>query len=260
MGSQGGDFRHTEPVTRTERFARDRLFLFGNYGQSAGDIGVIRTTAKLRILVADDHALFRRGLVDMLRSETDWDVVASAANGQEAVDKALKARPDVAILDLSMPELNGLTAAQEIMKAVPRAQIILLTVQYSQHVLREALEYGVRGYVLKSDAERELISAIEAVAAQRPFFTSAVADMVLRGYLHGGAPEDSKLGFVRLTIREQKVIQLLAEGKGNKEVAANLHISPKTVQSHRVNISNKLGLKSVSDLVRYAIRNGMVTP
>jgi DNA-binding NarL/FixJ family response regulator len=233
----------------------------GSWTEPRGSaVGVIRTTTKLRILVADDHALFRRGLEDMLRSETEWEVVASAANGQEAVDKALKAKPDIAILDLSMPELNGLTAAQEIIQAVPRAQVILLTVQYSQHVIREALECGVRGYVLKSDAERDLISAIEAVSAQRPFFTAAVADMVLRGYLHGRAPEDSKPSFVRLTIREQKVIQLLAEGKGNKEVAANLHISPKTVQSHRVNINNKLGLKSLSDLVRYAVRNGMVTP
>jgi DNA-binding NarL/FixJ family response regulator len=216
--------------------------------------------AKLRILIADDHALFRRGLVDMLRSETEWEVVAVAANGKEAVEKATKTKPDVVVLDLSMPELNGLTATQEILKAVPRAQVILLTVHHSQQIIRESLECGVRGYVLKNDAERDLISAIQAVSEQRPFFTSVVADMVLKGYLHGGVQEDSRQRLIRLTIREQKVIQLLAEGKGNKEVAASLHISPKTVESHRVNINNKLGLKSVSDLVRYAIRNGMVTP
>ena len=219
-----------------------------------------RIVAKLRILIADDHALFRRGLVDMLRSETEWEVVAVAANGKEAVEKATKTKPDVVVIDLSMPELNGLTATQEILKAVPRAQVILLTVHHSQQIVREALDSGVRGYVLKSDAERDLISAIQAVSAQRPFFTSAVADMVLKGYLHGGVQEEPRQGFVRLTIREQKVVQLLAEGKGNKEVAASLHISPKTVESHRVNINNKLGLKSVSELVRYAIRNGMVTP
>jgi len=219
-----------------------------------------RIVAKLRILIADDHALFRRGLVDMLRSETEWEVVAVAANGKEAVEKATKTKPDVVVIDLSMPELNGLTATQEILKAVPRAQVILLTVHHSQQIVREALESGVRGYVLKSDAERDLISAIQAVSAQRPFFTSAVADMVLKGYLHGGVHEEPRQGLVRLTIREQKVIQLLAEGNGNKEVAASLHISPKTVESHRVNINNKLGLKSVSELVRYAIRNGMVTP
>lgn len=216
--------------------------------------------AKLRILIADDHALLRRGLVDLLRSEPEWQVVAEAANGKEAVEKAIKTRPDVVVVDLSMPELNGLIAAQEILKALPRTEIVLLTMHHSEQIVREALLYGVRGYVLKSDAERDLVHAIRAVALRKPFFTASVVDTVLKGYLQGGMNDRSGNPLVQLTTREQKVVQLLAEGKSNKEVASSLHISPKTVETHRLNINHKLGLRSVSDLVRYAVRNGIVAP
>jgi len=213
---------------------------------------------KLRILIADDHEVVRRGLRHILE-EAGWQVVGEATNGRLAVEKVEELHPDVVVLDFTMPELNGLTAAREILKSHPKTEIVLLTMHDSEQVIREVLATGVRGYVLKSDAGRDLVSAVQAVVQHKPFLTPHVAELVLEGYLQSGA-RPVKYETTHLTTRELEIIQLVAEGKTNKEVASLLHISTKTAEAHRVNINRKLGLHSVSDLVHYAIRNGIVAP
>jgi DNA-binding NarL/FixJ family response regulator len=213
---------------------------------------------KLRLVVADDHPLMRRGICDLLESEPGWEVVAEAGNGREAVEAVAKAKPDVLVIDLAMPELNGLTATREILRFFPKTEVVLLTMHNTDQAIREVLESGARGYVLKSDAEQDLITAVKAVAAGKPFFTPNVAEVVLKGYLFRGANTETKENLSELTTRERQVVQLLVEGKGNKDVAVAMRVSVKTVESHRSNINRKLSIRSTSDLVRYALRNGIV--
>ena len=212
-----------------------------------------------RVLIADDHEVVRKGLRSLLESEAGVEVVGEASNGREAFEKAVAEKPDVVVLDIGMPELNGLEATRRIVKAAPRTEVLILTVYESEEVIREVLRAGARGYVLKSDAGRLLLTALEAVSAHKPFFTSRVSELVLAGFLSGEVrPSDDTPPGTPLTPREREVLQLLAEGKTNKEVAAALGIGLKTVETHRMNLMAKLGLHSVVDLVRYAIRNGIV--
>ena len=214
-----------------------------------------------RILIADDHEVVRRGMRVLLESQPGWEVVGEAANGRQAVEMAMALRPDVVVLDITMPELNGLEATRQMREAVPQTQVLVLTVHESEQVAREVLDAGARGYVLKSDAGRDLIAAVDALRQHKPFFTSSVATMVLEGYLQGperAAPSEAPPR--RLTSREREVVQLIAEGKTNKEVAETLGISVKTAEAHRTNVMRKLDLHSVSELVRYAVRNKMVEP
>jgi DNA-binding NarL/FixJ family response regulator len=213
---------------------------------------------RVRILIADDHEVVRQGLRSLLEGQAAMEIIGEASNGREAVDKAIALKPDVVVLDIGMPELNGLEATRQIVKGTPRTEVLILTVYETEEVIREVLRAGARGYVLKSDAGRLLISAIESVAAHKAFFTSRVSELVLAGFLSSeGEPESESQG-QPLTPREREVLQLLAEGKTNKEVAAALGIGLKTVETHRQNLMTKLGLHSVVDLVRYAIRNGIV--
>lgn len=215
---------------------------------------------KLRIVVADDHALMRRGISDLLSSVPNWEVVAEAANGREAIETVRRHKPDVLVIDLTMPELNGLTAAREILKSHPRTEIVLLTMHNTEQAIREVLESGARGYVLKSDADQDLITAVKAVSQGKPYFTPNVAEVVLKGYLQRGTQPAADGGSQQLTTRERQVVQLLAEGKGNKEVAVAMKVSVKTVEAHRSNINRKLSIRTTSELVRYAVRNSIVTP
>jgi DNA-binding NarL/FixJ family response regulator len=215
---------------------------------------------KLRLVVADDHALMRRGICDLLETEPGWEIVAQAVNGREAVDAVARTRPDVLVIDLAMPELNGLTAAREILRSFPRVEIVLLTMHNTDQTIREVLECGARGYVLKSDAEQDLIAAVKAVSQGKPFFTPSVAEVVLKGYLRQNARPETPERMQELTTREREVVQLLAEGKGNKEVAVAMKVSVKTVEAHRSNINRKLSIRSTSELVRYAVRNAIVAP
>jgi len=215
---------------------------------------------KLRLVVADDHALMRRGICDLLEAEPGWEIVAQAVNGREAVDAVARTRPDVLVIDLAMPELNGLTAAREILRSFPRVEIVLLTMHNTDQTIREVLECGARGYVLKSDAEQDLIAAVKAVSQGKPFFTPSVAEVVLKGYLRQNARPETPERMQELTNREREVVQLLAEGKGNKEVAVAMRVSVKTVEAHRSNINRKLSIRSTSELVRYAVRNAIVAP
>jgi len=214
----------------------------------------------MRILLADDHEVVRRGLRALLQAQPSWEVCGEAANGREAVEKAQALRPDVVVLDITMPELNGLEAARRILRAAPRTQVLILTMHDSDEVVHEVLEAGARGYVLKSDAGRDLVAAVEALGEGRPFFTTRVAELVLTGYLQGAAEPAKRAGArSRLTSRERELLQLLAEGKSNKEAATALSISVKTVETHRANIMRKLNLHSISELVHYAVRNRIIS-
>ncbi len=214
---------------------------------------------ELRVLIADDHDLIRRGVRDLLAARSGWQVVGEACNGADAVRKAVSLRPDVAILDFSMPELNGPGAATQITEKVPETGVVVLTMHDSEQVMREVLQSGARGLVLKSDADRDLLEAVETVARKRHFFTTRLSELVLGGYLAGtAAKEKLKNKAPQLTERECEVVRLLADGMSSKEAATRLQISIRTVESHRINISRKLGFNSIAKLVHYAIRHGIV--
>jgi len=214
--------------------------------------------ATVRIFVADDHEVVRKGL-SVLLAEAGWEICGEAADGREATEKVRELKPDVIILDIGMPGLNGLEATRQIMRDDPRARVLILTLHDSDQVVREVLNAGARGFLLKSDAARDLVVAVDAVRRDKTYFTSKVAAMVLEGYLKGGSQAvAASIGRDRLTPREREVVQLLAEGRSTKEVAASLGLSVKTAETHRSNIMRKLQLHSVSDLVLYAVRNNIV--
>ncbi len=215
-----------------------------------------------RILIADDHEVARRGIRALLESHPSWEVCAEASDGREAVELAAATNPDLILLDIGMPNLNGLEAARQILAVSPDVPILILTMHDSDNVVREVLRAGARGFLLKSDAGRDLVAAVEALQVQRTFFTTRVSQMVLNGFLDQGkpdtGPEENDVPGDPLTAREREVIQLLAEGKTSKEVAVTLNLSVKTAETHRTNLMRKLGLHSVADLTRYAVRNGIV--
>ncbi len=215
---------------------------------------------KLRILIADDHEVVRRGLSSLLQAQEGWEVVAEASDGREAVEKAKELNPDFIILDIGMPNLNGLAATRQLVQHDPNCKVIVLTITDSDHVIREALDAGARGFVLKSDAVRDLVSAIEALQRGQMFFTPRVNELLLAGFLEKGAAASRGLPprVPTLTPREREVIQLLAEGKSSKEVAAVLNLSTKTAETHRSNIMRKLGFHSIRDLVLYAVKNDII--
>ncbi|HEY0801908.1 MAG TPA: response regulator transcription factor [Steroidobacteraceae bacterium] len=212
----------------------------------------------VRILIADDHELFRRGVAAELTQVSGWTVVAEATNGRDAVALAAELKPDIVVLDLTMPELNGLEAARRIVSAEPSARIIILTAHESEQLVREVLSAGAQGYVLKSDAGRILVTALQALLDGRSFFTSNVARMVLDGYLRS-KPIDAGSAQT-LSAREREIVQLLAEGNSNKDIARVLNISVKTAETHRSNVMRKMEFESLAELVRYAIRNNIIEP
>jgi len=213
----------------------------------------------LRILIADDHEVVRHGVRALLQSHEGWEICGEAVDGRDAVEKASRLKPEVVILDIGMPNLNGLDAAREILRDDPRTLILILTIDESEQVMREVLNAGARGFLLKSDAARDLVAAVEALQRHRTFFTSKVAEIVLDGYLKGKDPSTiPTLTQDRLTRREREVVQLLAEGKTTKEVASVLGMSIKTAETHRSNIMRKLNFHSVSQLVVYAVRNNII--
>jgi DNA-binding NarL/FixJ family response regulator len=200
----------------------------------------------------------RRGLAATLAEVPGWTVVAEAENGRQAVDLAQSTFPDIVILDMTMPELNGLEATRQILAARPGQHVLILTAHESEQLVREVLNAGAQGYVLKSDAGRALVSAVEALLDGRPFFTSRVARIVLDGYLRSPDGAMASDPAQSLSPREREIVQLLAEGKSNKEVARALGITVKTAETHRGNIMRKMQFASLSDLIRYAIRNNIV--
>jgi DNA-binding NarL/FixJ family response regulator len=220
-----------------------------------------RSIKRLRILVADDHELVRRGIRGLLRVRRGWTVVGEAVNGREAVDKTSKLKPDVAILDISMPDLDGLQATRQIREATPGTSVVILTMHESDQMVRRVLEAGALGYVLKSDLAAHLVKAVRHVSAGKLFLTPRVSDIVLNGFLkNANQPEPKENSRALLTPREVQVIRHLAEGKSNKEIAAELGITIRTVETHRAKIMLKLGLHSLAELIRYAIGSEIVPP
>ncbi len=214
----------------------------------------------LRILIVDDHAVVRRGVRSLLESHDGWEIAGEATNGREAVDLAKRLQPDIVVMDLTLPELNGLDATRQILKDSPRSEVLVLTMHHSEELARDVLQAGARGYVLKSDADQSLIAAIESLREHKPFLTSTVTEFVLDDYRRRGEADEDGAGHTTVTAREREIIQLLAEGKSNKEAASALGISVKTVEAHRASVMRKLRLRSVSDLVRYAVRNKIIQP
>lgn len=209
----------------------------------------------LRILIADDHPVVRAGLRTLLESKEGWEVCAEAANGREAVEIAGKIKPDVAILDIAMPLRNGIEATRQMKKIVPGTEILILTMHDSESVIQEVLAAGARGYILKDDADLNLIQAVDALSRHKSYLSSRVSKAAPKM-----APRVSVAGRERrrLTPREREIIQLLAEGKSNKEISSFLGISVKTVEAHRANIMLKLDFHSITELVRYAVRNNII--
>jgi DNA-binding NarL/FixJ family response regulator len=208
----------------------------------------------LRILIADDHSVVRAGLRSLLESHPGWEVCAEAADGREAADKAAKHKPHVAVLDIGMPLLNGVDATRRIRKSSPLTEVLILTMHESEDLVQQVIEAGARGYILKDDADRILIAAVDAVRNHKPYFSTRVSP--------AAASDDSsdphKSSRSRLTPREREILQLLAEGKSNKEVAALLGISVNTAEAHRANIMIKLDFHSITELVVYAVRNKII--
>jgi DNA-binding NarL/FixJ family response regulator len=214
-----------------------------------------------RLLIADDHEIVRSGLRTVLEAQQGWTVVAEARNGREAVEKAQRRKPHVAVMDISMPLMNGLDAAQQIMRYVPETKILVLSVHESDSLTLSILRAGAHGYLLKSDAVRDLVTAVNALLRNKTFFTPKVERMILEGYvrkLTQKADGDGNFDALQLTSRQREIVQLLAEGKSSKEVAVALEISVKTVDTHRSNIMRRLDYHSLADLVRYAVRNEII--
>jgi len=212
-----------------------------------------------RVLVADDHDLMRRGIRTLLETHAGWEVCGEARTGREAVEKAEELKPDVIVLDISMPELNGVEAARRIRKTSANTEVLILSMHYSDQLIREIVDAGIRGYIVKSDSDRDLIIAVETLAKHKPFFTPHATEVILGNY-NTGRPGVNLPELIsnRLTSREREIVQLLAEGKSSKEVASSLGISVKTAETHRANIMRKLDLHSVSEVVRYAVRNQII--
>lgn len=213
---------------------------------------------KLDVLVADDHDIVRRGLRDLLEKQPGWKVVAEATNGKEAVEKAKQLKPDVSILDISMPSLDGLEAARQIQASGSPTKVLILTMHHSDPLIQQMLKAGVRGYVLKSDAASELVQAVEALHRNKTFFTSKVPQVFLDDRDKPATKTNGQDKVLRLTPRQREIVQLLAEGKNSREIAAMLGTTFKTVETHRANIMRRLECHSVTELVRYAIRNDII--
>jgi DNA-binding NarL/FixJ family response regulator len=211
----------------------------------------------LRILIADDHEVARKGIRSLLENHPGWEICGEASDGREAVASVTKLKPDILLLDIGMPNLNGLDATRQILAIMPEARILILTVHDSEQVVREVLAAGARGFLLKSDTGRELVTAVEALQQGRTFLTSKVAQMMVDVYLRPHSETDPSNPCV-LTPREREVIQLVAEGKTTKEIATALNLSVKTAETHRTNLMRKLDLHSIADLTLYAVRNGIV--
>jgi len=213
----------------------------------------IESSSMIQILVADDHEVVRQGVRSLLEAHPDWSVCGEAVTGREAVAKAIEGRPDVVILDVTMPEMNGLEAARQIRRAVPTTKILVLTVHEIDQLVQEFIDAGVHGYLLKADTGRILVDAVKAVLRGERFFAPRLGEAA-----DSTLARDSTPRIETLTRREREVLQLLAEGKSNKEIGAALRISVKTAETHRARLMAKLGIHSMAELVRYAIRNQII--
>ena len=212
------------------------------------------TTPIKRILIVDDHDAIRRGVRQIVETKAYYQVVGEAGDGRSALEMAKETRPDIAIIDYSIPELNGLDLSHALRRHNPRVEILLYTMHDREEIVIEILRAGVRGFVLKSDTEEHLLAALDALSIHRPYFSGAISDTLLAQFLDSRPHELAS----SLTHREREIVQQVAEGRLNKEIAARLNISIKTVETHRASAMRKLKLKTTADLVRYAVRNQLI--
>lgn len=208
----------------------------------------------LRILIADDHDVVRRGVRDVLESQPGWEVCAEAADGRQAVEMAMREKPDVAVLDVSLPMLNGIGVTRQLRQALPRTEVLLFTMHDDDETVSGGLAAGARGYILKSESDQQLVAAVAALAAHRPYFSDCVSEILLDAALH----DRRKSRLESFTPRELEVAQLIAEGCGNKQIARNLGISVKTVESHRAAAMRKAGVRTATEFVRFAIKHNLI--
>jgi two-component system, NarL family, response regulator NreC len=213
----------------------------------------------IRILLADDHTVVRKGLRLLLESQPGFAVVADASNGHEAVAMAEEHKPDVAVMDIAMPVLNGIEAARQIQSRVPGASIVFLSMHSDEAYVLKALKVGARGYLLKDSAEHDLINAVKAVAQHKAYFSPAISKTLVEDYVRQLREREVEDTFELLTSRERQILQLLAEGRTNKEIATLLDLSPHTVDTHRGNLLQKLNLHGTADLILYAVRKGVIS-
>ena len=217
------------------------------------------TTLPLRILIADDHDVMREGTRAVIERQPGWELCGLASTGREAVAQALHLQPDVVIMDMTMPDLNGLDAAVQIKRRLPRTEILMFTGHETDELIRDAFKAGVKSFIFKSEAHTFLIDAIQSLSQHKPFFTNKVSEILFADMLNRSESDrsESRPG-QRLSAREREIVQLLSEGSSNKEVADALGISVRTAETHRASILRKLGLDSIASLVRYAIRNKII--
>ena len=220
------------------------------------------TSKAYKILVVDDHSIVRRGIRSLLETLPDIQVCAEAADGATAMEQVIKERPNLVVLDLTMPEKNGLEVTRLIREESPSSEVLILTMHFSEEVAREVLRCGARGYVLKSDADSELLAAVRHIKNNKPFFTGKLAASMAESFVRdtSGPGNNGKAEDVALSNREMEVVQLLARVKSNKEAAAMLGVSTRTVESHRNHIMRKMEFGSFSDLIRFAIRSNLIQP
>ncbi|MGD1090750.1 MAG: response regulator transcription factor [Bryobacteraceae bacterium] len=213
----------------------------------------------IRILLADDHTVMRRGIRFLLENQPEFSVVAEAADGREAVEQAEATQPDVAVVDIAMPNLSGIEAAQRINAALPHVAIVILSMHSDEGYVLRALKAGAKGYLLKDSAEGDLIEAIKVVYQGRTFFSAEITKMLVADYVQEIRSRGAEDSYDLLTSREREILQLLAERKSNKEIAAALYLSPYTVETHRRNLQEKLNLHSLAELILYAVRKGVIS-
>lgn len=213
---------------------------------------------KIRVLLADDHAVVRKGLRFLLERQPDMEVVGEASDGREAVRLAAELKPHVVVMDIGMPQLNGIEAAAQIVKQNPQVNVIMLSVHSDESYLLRALSAGAKGYLLKDSAEEDLVRAVQVAAQGKPFFSPVISEKLLEDYMRYLQQRGLKDSYDLLTDREKEILQLLAEGKSNKEVAALLNLSPYTVETHRTHIMQKLNLHNTAEIVLYAVRKGII--
>jgi DNA-binding NarL/FixJ family response regulator len=220
---------------------------------------MITTTTTVRILIADDHDVMREGTRAVIERQPGWEVCGVAATGREAVEQAFALEPGIVVMDMSMPELNGLDAARQIKRRLPQTEILIFTAHQTNELIREVFEAGVKSFIFKSEAHHFLVEAIKSLSQHKPFFTNKVAEVLFTEIVDRSEANSHPARTTRrLTAREREIVQLLAEGRSNKEVAGALGISIRTAETHRASVLRKLSLDSLASLVRYAIRNKMI--
>ena len=215
---------------------------------------------KIKVIIAEDHTIVRKGLCALLQGEPDIEVVGEAENGREAIKIVEKLLPDVVLMDIAMPGLNGLDTTRQLKKRFPKLKILILTMHDNEEYIFETLRAGASGYLIKRSAPNELISAIQSVYRDESYLSPAISKKVIEGFVQsGGQTVMEDVDYVKLTVREREVLQLIAEGNANREIARLLHISIKTVESHKAHIMEKLDIRNIAELTQYAIRKGLIS-